>query len=280
LGGEGCVTTFTDKTWKVTKGALVIEKGDKVGKLYLCNHIYNSVIALTSIGEDTTLWHHMLVHMSGKGIMKILHTRNLLPDLEHVDLELHENCVFGKQKKVRFLIVGKQKKREKLELVHTDVWEPSQVSYLSGSCYYVTFIDDATRKTWTYCIQNKSDVFDTFKKWKDLVENEIGKRLKCLRSDNGGEYCRKYFDKYCSEPRIRRENIVLGTPQENGVSERMNKTNMERARCMRLHVGLPLQFWADDVGTTVYLINRGSSSSLDGGILEEAWTGKKVNYSF
>jgi len=56
--------------------------------------------------------------------------------------------------------------------VHINAWGPTQVSYISGSHYYVTFINDATRKTWTYCIQNKSNVFDTSKKWKALVENE------------------------------------------------------------------------------------------------------------
>ena len=55
---------------------------------------------------------------------------------------------------------------------------------------------------------------------------------------------------------------------------------MEHARCMRLHAGLPLQFWADVVDIVVYLINRGSSSSLDCGIPQETWIGKKVNYSF
>ena len=60
----------------------------------------------------------------------------------------------------------------------------------------------------------------------------------------------------------------------------MNRTIMERARSMRLHVGLPLQFWANVVDTVVYLINIGPSSSLDGRIPEEAWTVKKVNYSF
>eukprot|EP00253_Pinus_taeda_P023450 PITA_23450 len=239
LGGGGCVTTFTDKTWKVTKGSLVIAKGEKVGTLYLCNGISNSMNALTSTGKDTALWHHKLGHMSEKG-MQILHSRNLLPD----------------------------------------VWGLAQVSSLGGSRYYVTFIDDAIRKTWIYCIQNKSDVFDTFKKWKALVENKAGKRLKCFRSDNGGEYCRKEFDRYCLENGIRREKTVPRTPQENGVSERMNRTIMERARCMRLHAGLPLQFRADAIDTAVYLINRGPSSSLDGGILEDAWTGKKVNYSF
>ena len=96
--------------------------------------------------------------------------------------------------------------------MHTDVWGPAQVSYLGGSNYYVTFIDDATKKSWIYCIQNKSNVFDTFKKWKALAENEIGKRLKCLESDNGGEYCSKEFDKYYLENEIHKGKIVLGTP--------------------------------------------------------------------
>jgi hypothetical protein len=107
------------------------------------------------------------------------------------------------------------------------------------------------------------DVFDTFKKWKDLVENETRKRLKCLRSENGGEYCRKEFDYYFSYHGICRENTVLETPQENGVSERMNRIIMDHARSMRLHIGFPLQFWVDGVDTIVYLINREPSSSLD-----------------
>ena len=89
--------------------------------------------------------------MSEKG-MQILHSRKLLPYLKQVSLELCENCVYGKQKRVRFLRVGKQKKSEKLELVHTDVWGPAQVQSLGGSRYYVTFIDDTTRKTWVYYI--------------------------------------------------------------------------------------------------------------------------------
>ena len=71
----------------------------------------------------------------------------MLPGLKHVDLKCCENCVYGKQKKVIFLRVGKEKKSEKLKLVHTDVWGPAQVSSLRGCRYYVTFIDDATRKT-------------------------------------------------------------------------------------------------------------------------------------
>jgi hypothetical protein len=279
LASEGCISIFTDKVWEVTKGSLVIAKGENVGTLYLCIGNTDSYISLAYTGVDTTLLHHMLGNMSEKG-MWILHKRNLFPDLKQIDLDFCKNCVYGKQKRVRFLRVGKEKKSERLDIVHTYVWGPAQVSSLGISLYYVTFIDDATRKTWVYCIRQKNDVFDTFKKWKALVENETGKRLKCLRSNNGGEYFSKDFDDYYSYHGIHREKTIPRTPQENGVLGRMNRKIMERARSMRLHVDFPLQFWVDVVDIVVYLIKNGPSSSLDGVILEEAWTGKKVNYSY
>ena len=106
--------------------------------------------------------------------------------------------------------------------------------------------------------------------------NETRKRLKCLKFDNGGEYCSNKFDSYCSHSGIHREKIVPRTPQQNGVSKRINKTIMERARCMRLHARFPLQLWANVLNNDVYLINIGPSSALDGGIPEEAWIGKQV----
>ena len=99
-------------------------------------------------------------------------------------------------KRVSFVKIGKENKKENLELVHTNVWGPTQLSSLGGSHNYVTFIDDATRKVWVYFLRQKCDVFQIFKKLKCLVENEIGKKLKCLRSDNGGEYCSHEFEDY------------------------------------------------------------------------------------
>ena len=70
-----------------------------------------------------------------------------------------------------------------------------------------------------------------------------------------------------------------GILEENRVAKHMNRTIMERVRSMRLHDGLPLHMWVEAINTTVYLINRGPSTPLGCGILEEAWTGK-VCYSF
>ncbi|MFA1255968.1 GAG-pre-integrase domain-containing protein, partial [Klebsiella pneumoniae] len=97
-----------------------------------------------------------------KGI-KVLHSKNFLPGLKCVNMDFCESCVYEKQKRVSFVKSGKENKKEKLELVHTNVWGPAQVSSLGGSHYYVTFIDDATRKVWVYFLRQKSDVFQTFK---------------------------------------------------------------------------------------------------------------------
>ena len=89
--------------------------------------------------------------------------------------------------------------------MHTDVWGPAQVSSLGDSHHYVTFIDDATREVWVYFLRHKYNVFQTFKKWKCLVENGTRKKLKCLRSDNGGEYCSHEFEDYFSTNGIHRQ---------------------------------------------------------------------------
>lgn len=93
-------------------------------------------------------------------------------------MDFYKICVYGKQKRVSFLKGGKEKKIEKLELVRIDVWGLAQVSSVCGCLYYVKFIDDATRKVWIYFLRQKSDVSETLKKWKSLVENETSKRLK------------------------------------------------------------------------------------------------------
>ena len=277
LDGEGYCTTFSGHEWKITKGALVVARGKKTGTLYVTSNLEN-IIAVADADGKSNLWHQRLGHMSEKG-MKTLLSKGKLPDLKNVDVGLCEDCIFGKQKKVSFTKIDKTPKAERLELVHTDVWGPSPVSSLAGSLYYVTFIDDSTRKLWVYFLKKKSEVFDTFRKWKAMVENETGLKIKRVRSDNGGEYRDNRFREFCANNEIKMEKMVPMTPQQNGVAERMNRTLNECARSLRIHAGLPKMFWAEAVNTAAYLINRGPSIPLDGKIPEEVWSGKEVNLS-
>ena len=119
----------------------------------------------------------------------------------------------------------------------------------------------------------KSDVFGIFKKWKAQVENQTGRKIKYLRTDNGLEYKDKELIRFCELDGITRHFTVKGTPQQNGVAKRMNRTLAERARCMKLNAGMPKVFQAETVNTTSFIINRSPSSAIDFKIPEEVWSG-------
>ena len=104
--------------------------------------------------------------------MKELLSKGKLSELKNVHFDMCESCIMGKQKKLSFLTGDRKLRATKLDLVHTDLWGPSLVASLGGSQYYITFIDDYSRKVWVYFLKNKSDVLDTFKRWKAMVETK------------------------------------------------------------------------------------------------------------
>jgi hypothetical protein len=103
-----------------------------------------------------------------------------------LDFYFYENCVYGKKNRVR-LFSSAMKTERILHLVHNDVFRPMLVPSLVKYLYYVSFIDEFLRNTWIYFLRNKYEVFDMFKEFKDLMENQEEKQIKVLRTDNGGE---------------------------------------------------------------------------------------------
>ena len=144
LDDKGHAILFVGGNWKVTKGARVLTHGKKNGTLYMTSSPRDT-ITVADANTNTSLWHRRLGHMSEKG-MKMLLSKGKLPELKSIDFDMCESCLLGKQKKVSFLKTGKTPKAEKLELVHIDLWEPSPVTSLGGSRYYITFINDSSRK--------------------------------------------------------------------------------------------------------------------------------------
>ena len=96
------------------------------------------------------------------------------------------------------------------------------------------------------------------------VENQTGRKIKILRTDNGGEYKSDPFQEICQKYGIIRHFTVRRTPQQNGVSERMNKILVEKVRCMLSNAGLDRKFWAEAVIYAQHLINRLPSSAIGG----------------
>ena len=96
--------------------------------------------------------------------MKTMLSKDKLPGLKSIDLDFYEDFVYEKQRKVSFSKMTKSPKAERLELVHTNLWGEAYVPSVGDSLYFVTFIDDASRKVWIYFSKQKLDVFDVFKK--------------------------------------------------------------------------------------------------------------------
>ena len=111
-----------------------------------------------------------------------------LPHISSTD-GVCEGCVLGKHHREMFEKGRHWRAKEPLQLIHSDICGPLEVPSLSHTVYFLTFIDDFSRKSWVYFLKNKSEVFSIFKNFKSLVENESSKKIKTLRSDNGGGIC-------------------------------------------------------------------------------------------
>jgi transposase InsO family protein len=148
-----------------------------------------------------------------------------------LDFDFYEHCIYGKHNRLRNPSDATRVKGI-LELIHSDVFGPVPIPSLGKSMYYLSFIDDFSRNTWIYFLRKKSEVFDKFKEFKTLVENQTEKKIKVLRTDNGGEFCGNEFKELCKKCGIEREKTTPYTPQQNKVAERMNRMLMEKERSM------------------------------------------------
>ena len=281
LDDLGCKTQIENGILKVVRGALVVMKAEKVSaNLYMLSgdtlQDGDASVATTSQEELTRMWHCKLGHMSERGL-KILAERGLLHGLKSVNLPFCEHCVTGKQHRLKF-DTSTARSKCILDLIHSDVWESPELS-LGGAKYFVSFIDDYSRRLWVYTIKKKSDVFPVFKEFKAQVELETGRKIKCLRTDNGGEYTDGEFQSFCRKEGMKRQFTVAHTPQQNGVAERMNRTVLERTRAMLEAAGLAKSFWAEAVKTACYLINRSPSTAINLKTPMEMWSGKPSDYS-
>ena len=259
----------------------VAEKKDNLYYLK-CTLYDHKVNAVYKDGKpDENVWHRRYGHL-GVENLKILAKENFVDGFDFVaekGIDFCESCAYGKNKKTPFPCKPSEEKlvREPLDLIHSDVCGKINEKSFGNAEYFVTFIDDATRHVWVYFLKGKHEVFEKFKKWKSLVENQKGKKIKILRTDNGGEYTSNIFENFLSSEGIRHEYTIPKTPEQNSVSERMNRTLVEQVRSMLFDSGLPHKFWAEALSTACYLKNVSPARALKGMTPFQAFTGCKPN---
>ena len=105
-------------------------------------------------------------------------------------------CLVGKHPEKRYEVGKAHRDASILYLIHSDVSGLMPTTSINGSRYFLTFIDDCSRFCWVYFMKQKSEVFEIFKVFKALIENSFRKKIKSIRSDNGGKYIKRYFEHY------------------------------------------------------------------------------------
>lgn len=225
------------------------------------------------------VWHERLGHVNGQTVRSLV-KENLVKGVEFS--ENSENfcgsCQEGKSHRKVFKKTRVRAKTIPGEVIHTDVCGPMSEASLGGARFLLTFKDDATSFRHIYFLRHKSDVLEKFKKFDKLIENKFGRPMRVLRSDNGTEFKNRAMESYTDSRGIQREFTAPYTPQQNGKSERDNRTLIESARTMLLAKNLPKYLWAEACSTAVYLMNRAGASSVKKGKTPyEEWIGVKPN---
>ena len=191
LESKGFTIILQNGILKAVSGALVVMKGIRRNNLYLYqgSTAVGTAAALSKVdkvAEMFRLWHMRLGH-AGEKSLQTLAMQGLFKGAKTCKLDFCEQCVLGKQKRVKFG-TAIHNTEGILDYIHTDVWRPTMTASLGGKHYFVTFVDDFSRRVWVYMLKSKDEVLETFLVWKKMVENQTRRKIKVLRSDNGTEY--------------------------------------------------------------------------------------------
>lgn len=290
-----CVPNLTTNLLSVSQ---LIKKGNRVifsqrdcqiynstGELIATADLEESVYKLNIVKSENnkcflasaSTWHRRLGHVNYADLKKL--NDGAVQGITCKDKVVKQDCVVcceGKQSRPPFNHQG-TRATDILEVIHGDVCGPMEEMSIGGSKYFLILEDDYTRMCFVYFLKSKDEVFKCFQEFKQMVENQKGKKIKIFRTDNGGEFCSNNFEIFLKNCGIIHQTTNPYTPQQNGLSERMNRTIVERARCLLYDAKAHKKLWAEAVNTAVYIRNRCIAAGLENKTPYEMWHGRKPN---
>ncbi|GBP23670.1 Retrovirus-related Pol polyprotein from transposon TNT 1-94 [Eumeta japonica] len=253
---NGCSIQFTKQGCKIfNKMNTEVAAANLINNMYRLNTDTVTAYSCKMNETDFLLWHKRMAHLNFNDLNKLSNCTDGVKLIQNKNQMVCELCQKGKQSRLPFPSEG-SRALNPLELIHSDVCGPMEVKSLGGARSILKF-----------------------KEYKALVENQLNFKIKCLRSDNGREYLSNDFSNYLKKSGIIHQTSNSYTPQQNGLAERMNRTLMERARCMLINSDLQKSYWAEAVSTAAYITNRCPTRALSYATPEEMWSGKKPDVS-
>ncbi|GJR31075.1 putative ribonuclease H-like domain-containing protein, partial [Tanacetum coccineum] len=216
------------------------------------------LLAKASLVESTK-WHRRMAHVNFKNMNKLA-KHGLVNGLPSKLFTNEHNCVAcnkGKQHKASYkAITAVSTISAPLQLLHMDLFGPTSIRSIDHKYYSLVVTDDFSRFTWVFFLGTKDETYGILKDFITFIENQLTKKVKAIRCDNGTEFKNSKLIELCGSKGIRRDYSNARTPQQNGVAERKNRTLIEAARTMLADSKLPTMFWTEAVSTACYVLNR------------------------
>ena len=249
------------------------------------SHTQENVASVNStIVLPIQVLHERLGHLSKANIIKSVKLaedvkiKESEEELKEMEMKC-ETCSVGKQARKKFSTdVDKVPMSSQIgERIHTDICGPITPATWSGNQYFVSFVDEATRKSWIYFISTRDQMIDKYKEFNEMLMTQKNVKVKTLRCDGAGEYTSEEFKAYLKEKGTIQEVTPPYTAQWNGIAERLNRTLMNKTRCMLKAKNLDCRFWGEATATANYLRNISPTKRLEV-TPEEKYSNKKPTY--
>ncbi|GFU61686.1 copia protein [Trichonephila clavipes] len=217
----------------------------------------SDVTAKTKNGS-IEIWHQRFCHVNNNYLVKTSKNDSVkgLPRLTDNGKTHCIPCKLAKSKRISFKKTGAVRSKRPLELLHMDLCGPMPTESQGGNKYFLSIIDDYSRKVTVFPIRNKSDVFHTFIRFQKRAERFLSKKVIAVRTDGGLEFCNKDMDNFLTELGIKHEVTNSYTPEMNGVTERFNLTSLDGIKTLLNSSEVPHKFWGEALLCFTYAWNR------------------------
>jgi transposase InsO family protein len=193
--------------------------------------------------------------------MKKVNAKDVDLTNKNIISEFCESCALGKATKLPHRGVKKEETRTEHVTIHSDIMGPMRTKSIGSKIYFLTYLCSITEYSFVYFLKNKSERFESFKEFKSYLLTNT--KIKEFRTNNGTEYLSNEFQNYLKHHGIK-HNTSVAYCQSNGKAERLNRTLVEKARCMIIAADASLNLWTAAVDTASYLRNISTSLALNG----------------
>ena len=227
----------------------IVLTGYRHGNIYEANLSSNTDGTITCLlskasVSDSWIWHKKLSHLNFSNLNELVRKDLVrgLPRVMYTADGLCDACQKAKQRRISFKNKTESSIEEPLHLLHLDLFGPVNVLSINRKRYALVIVDEFTRFTWVYFLFKKDETPEILLEHVKLMENGSTHKVKILRSDNGTEFKNSQMNEFCKHKGISHQFSAPGTPQQNGVVERKNRTLIEAGRTMLEEANLPTYF--------------------------------------